>query len=346
MPSHILRLLLLLLTPLWLSLGADMLGLRLSLPAPVADWLLKDKAADPARLPPPGWRESAYLAANPDVAAAVRDGLLPSGYEHYVRFGRAEGRPGVPPAPAAAPGITTAAADPAALEPLFPGLVPSKPVSPAPVPTEPPLPTAAPPPPPAAPASTPVSVAQDTPPEEPAAVLPPLPADMEAEAMPVAAPPLALLLPSPPASPPPVTAPAVTPAMTPIMAPVPAQKPKPATAPLLVSRIRTANNGTITRIVLDLDGPPRFNPPVHKADRLEVELPGTLWKGATTGRLPALPLTYRVETPADTVSRLVIGGAEPLEIKAIFTLPPDKERGHRLVIDVAMAKEPAARKRT
>jgi SAM-dependent methyltransferase len=36
--------------------------------------------------------EAAYLAANPDVAAAVAAGAVRSGYAHYRRFGRREGR--------------------------------------------------------------------------------------------------------------------------------------------------------------------------------------------------------------------------------------------------------------
>jgi predicted SAM-dependent methyltransferase len=36
--------------------------------------------------------EHFYLAANPDVAMAIRDGRFATGYEHYVQFGRAEGR--------------------------------------------------------------------------------------------------------------------------------------------------------------------------------------------------------------------------------------------------------------
>ncbi len=44
--------------------------------------------------PPPGWQERAYLAANPDVAAAVRDGFFASGYDHYQAAGQREGRGG------------------------------------------------------------------------------------------------------------------------------------------------------------------------------------------------------------------------------------------------------------
>jgi len=37
--------------------------------------------------------ESAYLAANPDVADAVLDGSVASGWAHYQSHGRFEGRP-------------------------------------------------------------------------------------------------------------------------------------------------------------------------------------------------------------------------------------------------------------
>jgi hypothetical protein len=36
--------------------------------------------------------EAAYLALNPDVASAVAGGLIASGWQHYERWGRAEGR--------------------------------------------------------------------------------------------------------------------------------------------------------------------------------------------------------------------------------------------------------------
>ena len=39
---------------------------------------------------------AAYLAANPDVARAVSEGRMTSAWRHYVQFGHAEGRPGVP----------------------------------------------------------------------------------------------------------------------------------------------------------------------------------------------------------------------------------------------------------
>jgi SAM-dependent methyltransferase len=41
-----------------------------------------------------GFDEDGYLAANPDVCAAVLSGAIPSGLEHYLRWGRREGRAG------------------------------------------------------------------------------------------------------------------------------------------------------------------------------------------------------------------------------------------------------------
>ena len=40
----------------------------------------------------PIFEEAEYLAANPDVAAAVRNGGFPSGLKHYEMYGRVEGR--------------------------------------------------------------------------------------------------------------------------------------------------------------------------------------------------------------------------------------------------------------
>ncbi|NLR72480.1 glycosyltransferase [Novosphingobium sp. ERN07] len=42
--------------------------------------------------PPHDFDDGAYLAANPDVAAAVRDGKQKSGFAHYIMHGRHEGR--------------------------------------------------------------------------------------------------------------------------------------------------------------------------------------------------------------------------------------------------------------
>ncbi|MEQ1867464.1 MAG: glycosyltransferase [Micropepsaceae bacterium] len=41
---------------------------------------------------PPDFDETAYLRQNLDVAQRVKEGALSSGYEHYLRYGRSEGR--------------------------------------------------------------------------------------------------------------------------------------------------------------------------------------------------------------------------------------------------------------
>jgi hypothetical protein len=49
-----------------------------------------------------GFVEGSYLRANPDVEKAVREGQLNSGFEHWIKFGRAEGRAlGLDPLPSA-----------------------------------------------------------------------------------------------------------------------------------------------------------------------------------------------------------------------------------------------------
>ncbi len=45
--------------------------------------------------PHPKWDEEQYLSANPDVASSVAAGRLRSGWQHYLRHGLDESRPGV-----------------------------------------------------------------------------------------------------------------------------------------------------------------------------------------------------------------------------------------------------------
>jgi SAM-dependent methyltransferase len=61
--------------------------------------------------------ETAYLAANPDVAAAVGSGVFSSGLRHYLQYGYREQRPGVPPALHASLAALLASAAAAALPP-------------------------------------------------------------------------------------------------------------------------------------------------------------------------------------------------------------------------------------
>lgn len=85
------------LAPLGLSRLAQDAGVRVTLDP----WLRKPErlVAAPQYPPPADWHERSYLAANPDVAAAVRNGDFESGYEHYRIAGLREGRSGGFPAP-------------------------------------------------------------------------------------------------------------------------------------------------------------------------------------------------------------------------------------------------------
>jgi hypothetical protein len=59
---------------------------------PGADRLPEGEAASAPTDETGDWNEKLYLALYPDVAGAVSDGVFPSGYVHYVRWGKAEGR--------------------------------------------------------------------------------------------------------------------------------------------------------------------------------------------------------------------------------------------------------------
>lgn len=315
---QLLRLLLLLLTPLWLSLAVDGLGLHGSMPSLLSSWR-RASEIDTTLAPPTGWRERAYLAANPDVAAAVRNGQLSSGYAHYVQQGRAEGRRG---GFAEQAGV---AARPAPAQPA-----PGKPSQAQPVGTQPAAP--------------------------PAAAFAALPA-APIPAPPLPAPPLPAAKPEPQDGAPALRTEPAMDILRPGVKPTPDAPVRPAgvqtaaasATPRHVERIRTANGGDGLRVVLDLDQDPRFETPVRRPDgRLEVMLPGTLWQAPPSGRLPATALGYRAER-SGSGTRLLFsdeeGGAdggkgeakgEAVRLLAVSTLAPDKDRGHRLLIDVAL----------
>ncbi len=304
---QLLRLLLLLLTPLWLSLAVEGLGLQGSMPSLLSNWR-RSAEVDTTLAPPKGWRERAYLAANPDVAAAVRNGQLSSGYAHYVRQGRAEGRRG---------GFAEQVGDAAKPAPAQPAS--EKPLQAQPVEAQPPAqPAAAPIPAPPIPAAKP----------EPQDGAPALRTEPAVE----------------------ILRPGVKPAPDTPARSSGIQTVAASTTPRHVERIRTANGGDGLRVVLDLDQDPRFETPVHRPDgRLEVMLPGTLWQAAPSGRLPATTLAYRAERNG-TGTRLLFsdedGDAkeEAVRLLAVSTLAPDKDRGHRLLIDVALPSMKAERK--
>lgn len=296
---QLLRLLFLLLTPLWLSLAVEGLGLQGSMPSLLSNWR-RSAEIDTTLAPPTGWRERAYLAANPDVAAAVRNGQLSSGYAHYVQQGRTEGRRGGF-AEQAGDAAKPAPAQPAPQQPsqVQPAAQPAATSIPAPPPPAPPIPAAKPEPQDGAPALR----------TEPAVE---------------------------------ILRHGVKPAPDAPTRPTGVQTVAASATPRHVERIRTANGGDGLRVVLDLDQDPRFETPVRRPDgRLEVMLPGTLWQAAPSGRLPATTLAYRAER-SGTGTRLLFSDEEgdakgdAVRLLAVSTLAPEKDRGHRLLIDVAL----------
>jgi hypothetical protein len=79
------------LAPRALAYGQDCLHVSDKVVGAIMSMFLRDYAGMDA--PGPNFVELAYLAANPDVEEAVRSGALESGFEHWLRQGRAEGRP-------------------------------------------------------------------------------------------------------------------------------------------------------------------------------------------------------------------------------------------------------------
>ena len=59
---------------------------------------------------PSFFEEDAYLFYNPDIAAAVEGGKIPSGYHHWIHDGYRELRGGAPVVRARAPTLTEAKA--------------------------------------------------------------------------------------------------------------------------------------------------------------------------------------------------------------------------------------------
>jgi len=280
------------LLPWWLSLLADRMDIPLSPSAVLSSWLRDTGTETKREQPPPGWREAVYFARNPDVMASVRRGEFLSGYEHYIRHGRADGRPdGFSAADIPQPAAQPSAPDPAPQEPA---------------------------------ASPGVEPAPSLPVQKPTAVVA------------VPAVPDAPVIPSPPASAPMVEeVPAVLPGRKPVFAASPAGIPaaKPVTGQVLA--IRSAAHAGFTRIVLDSPAPLRAErAPQRVARSVGVDLTAA-WQPLHRGELLGKSLSYRVETTGGVI-RLLFEAGEPIRIKALTSLPPDKPGGrHRLILDIA-----------
>lgn len=266
---------------------------------------------------PPEWREWAYLAANPDVVTAVRSGVFASGYEHYAKIGKAEGRTGGFPGDPRKTKSRTVAPVPA-----------PAPVSSAPPPAQP----SSPPPsfqqsssPPAA------APAASVPPPAPAPVLRPAPAPVSTEA---------------PSSAPSVASPKPVAASAPPPAPPPARNENAALPPKIetpkvdnaVSGVRFGRHQGFVRVVLDSAGPLDHRIAVADDGRtVTVTLPRAQWRGPVAGKADgAAPLTgYDVRDVKTAEPRLTLRAARPVTVRFSGRYPPSGGVGHRLVIDLA-----------
>ena len=133
----ILILVALIFAPWGLSVLGTSLGLRV-FPGPLLSPWVKGESGSKqpiSETPPPDWLEVVYLIHYPDVAEAVQKGALRSGYQHYVLYGRAEGRHGAYATP---PAATPPAAPPPSVPPVAPPIVAAE-TQPAPPPAEPPV---------------------------------------------------------------------------------------------------------------------------------------------------------------------------------------------------------------
>lgn len=306
--AQILRLLLVLLAPLWLSMMTEAFDLRVAL---LPHLRRVETPLTPVVLAPPDWQEHSYLRANPDVADAVRKGGLASGYLHYLEHGRAEGRRGGFPVQEMAP-------------------APAAAVSPTPVAAESPTITNTPPSP---------AFSENPPPSSLAPASPTVADPVVTVASP---PPLPLSKPAPPEAAVAVMQTGKGPVDVALPGVKPALPPPTAGDQRRVSGIRIANRGDGIRIVLDLDQDARSGKPVSLPDGwLAVPLPETRWPISPAGRLAPTALSYRTERDGNG-TRLFLG-FEPnaggtngrLRLIALSKLPPEQGRGHRLVIDVA-----------
>lgn len=283
------------LAPLWLPMGLERLGMRVSVMPLVSSWVQAEQPQNEL-WPPTEWREASYLAHNPDVAAAVRQGYFRNGYEHYMRHGREEGRQGGGVLHASPP---TPASPPTSVPVLMPA-VPDA-ATPIPVAETPPV------------QPTPVQAGDDTPARTPAP--PAIPAAASASTRGTMAPP------SPPL-------PRLPPAGRRPEAP-------PAPAKTEVSGIRVGVHQGFTRIVLDVSGAIHVGSSIQRGKgAIDIDLPQAVWKTTRRGWLVQKDLSYETEDLTPLTSRLKIRAATAILLKSSFVLPPENGRGYRVVLDV------------
>ena len=109
------------------------------------------------------------------------------------------------------------------------------------------------------------------------------------------------------------------------------------TAGASVDAIRIGRHGEATRVVIDLSAPVNFSHfTLAEPPRLAIDLPEVTWAVPSDPGATAVGLIkgFRFGRPRPGVSRIVLDIAEPFEIDRVFELPPNGERGHRIITDL------------
>lgn len=109
-----------------------------------------------------------------------------------------------------------------------------------------------------------------------------------------------------------------------------------AAADASVDAIRIASHGGVTRVVIDLSSHVDYHHiALGKPPRLAIDLPEVDWAvGEDASKTVGLVKGFRFGRPRPGVSRIVLDVTQPFEVDRIFELPPNGERGHRVVTDL------------
>lgn len=115
--------------------------------------------------------------------------------------------------------------------------------------------------------------------------------------------------------------------------------PKPGSVSLetAVSSVRIGNYTDKTRVVMDLNGPAKFDYDRQSQGRsLKVNLPGVSWHAQSEKRFSAHPLleNYEIKTTKKG-STLIIKTKKPARLIQSSYLPPNHLYGHRIYFDIA-----------
>jgi N-acetylmuramoyl-L-alanine amidase len=107
-----------------------------------------------------------------------------------------------------------------------------------------------------------------------------------------------------------------------------------------VDGIRIATHGQATRVVIDLSAPVDFTHiELAEPPRLAIDLPEVDWAVPQDQADSAVGLVagFRFGRPRPGVARIVLDVAEPFRVDRVFELPPNGQRGHRIITDLLRA---------